>query len=658
MLTTFQQIYPNNTRTISGLLNTPKQDDVVLLCNTTSAPVQLTLLAPATQNGVGFWSTQYKLYVIDSGNNAAVNNITINAPVGCLVNGLSSFTINTNGATLLLRIVSNTNYIGQYSVIGGGGGFYQTMQLNNVSLPQRQKLNFVGGNVTVTDNGVNNSTDVNILPGFIIPITFITAANLINTDGLLKGAFYNIVDAATSYRVSGGIVLQAVEVNAFSREGKGFFLNADYDGNGSYTTTPVPYVNNLGIWSDDNPITPNIGDVVVWNNNNYINLTGVWYDGSNPPSSDGVNWQGLAPSITNGYISVVDFVIYDVKTNVLWARQDSYGNYVENSTTAVLTLNNPIYTYQWGRAGAYANRITGGSKFQNATNNRGIFNNNTIDSGLFNGAQGYTLNNSVIAFNTISNLGELFIGQKFYGKIEKNVIKGGKLGRLTIEEASSSAQFIGNVVDYADVSIQNLEANVIIAENTFSSSGTFGVVTELKTGSVISGNTITNGALLRFDTAVVVFEKNYISQEKLEYAGTITATINKKTLTNSYSNFELFLDMDDPLVFSAGTLNISFLQMPFGEIYLKNSTGKTINKILMSPSVSTNFTRRYRPDGGSVTFQNTSIATAVQGNLLCDAGNSANLLTSYLLQTDFIEYLTKQPLVNYGHIRTNLVVLS
>lgn len=657
MLTTFQQIYPNNTRTITGLLNTPKQDDVVLLCNTASAPVELTLLAPATQNGVGFWSTQYKLYVVDSGNNASVNNIVVKAPVGCLINGQASFTINSNGASLLLCIASNTNYIGQYSVIGGGGGFYQTMQLNNVSLPQRQKLNFVGGNVTVTDNGGNNSTDVNILPGFIIPITYLQALTLISTDGLLKGAFYNIVDAAAAYKVAGGIVLQAVEVNAFSKEGRAFFLNADYDGNGTYTTTPVPYVSNLGIWADNYPAVPNIGDVVVWNNNNYINLTGVWYDGVNPPSSDGINWQGLAPSITNGYISVVDFVIYEVKTGVLWARQDSLGNYVEYSTNAVLSVDNPIYTFQWGRSQAYGNRITGASKFT-ATNNRGTFASNTINSGVVTGGQGYNLNNNLIAFNTIENEGALTIGQKFYGKINRNVIRGGKNGSLNISQGSSSCEFINNLVEYAEILIESLANNVSIAENTFSNSSGFRVVTELKAASVISSNTITNGGYLEFDVADVKFEKNYISQENLIYTGTLIGTIARKTLTNYYSNFELFLDMNDPLVFSAGVLNIGNNQQSFGEIYLQNSTGKTISKILITGTVVPNFTRRYRPSGGSVTFQNTSITTAVQGNLLCDAGNSANLLTSYLLQTDFIEYLTKPTLISYGHLRTNLVVLS
>lgn len=107
----FEQQYPNNVRTISGLINTPYQDDVTIECDTSLGAVALSLLGiPANK-----WSTQYKLYVIDKSNNAGVNNITINAPVGFLINGASSVVINVSGGSYIFRVASNTNYIGQYS---------------------------------------------------------------------------------------------------------------------------------------------------------------------------------------------------------------------------------------------------------------------------------------------------------------------------------------------------------------------------------------------------------------------------------------------------------------------------------------------------------------------------------------------------------------
>ncbi len=143
----FEQKYPNNIRTINGLNNIPFQDDVVLECDTSAGAVSINLLDIPVNGGVGYWSTQYKLYIVDKSNNAGVNNITVNAPVGSKINGASSFVINSNGASLLIRVASNTNYVGQYSVIGGGGGIT---------------------NLTATDSSTIDLTLTPILGGFNI----------------------------------------------------------------------------------------------------------------------------------------------------------------------------------------------------------------------------------------------------------------------------------------------------------------------------------------------------------------------------------------------------------------------------------------------------------------------------------------------------------
>jgi hypothetical protein len=110
------QKYQNPKRTITGTSNTIFPDDVVILCDTSSGAVSLTLQAIPND----YWSTQYTLYVVDSGNNATTNNITINAPSGQTINGASSFVINTSGASVVVSIVANNKYIGQYSVTAGG----------------------------------------------------------------------------------------------------------------------------------------------------------------------------------------------------------------------------------------------------------------------------------------------------------------------------------------------------------------------------------------------------------------------------------------------------------------------------------------------------------------------------------------------------------
>lgn len=117
----FEQKYPNNIRQISGLNNIPFQDDVVLECDSSAGAVSINLLDIPVSSGVGYWSTQYKLYIVDKSNTAGTNNITVNAPVGTKINGAASFIISSNGASLLVRVASNNNYVGQYSSGLGGG---------------------------------------------------------------------------------------------------------------------------------------------------------------------------------------------------------------------------------------------------------------------------------------------------------------------------------------------------------------------------------------------------------------------------------------------------------------------------------------------------------------------------------------------------------
>jgi hypothetical protein len=181
--------YNNNSRIVTG---TPivYQDDVILLCNTSTGPVTINLLQiPDNQ-----WLTTYKLYVIDNSSNASINNITINAGIGQTINNQSSIVISTNGECTLVRIVGNSQYILTSTNLGNsldileegvlltsnassinftGSGVTATNIGNNVTvnvpiqqayttvrdestiLPQRNTLVFVGAGVTATDTGTN-----------------------------------------------------------------------------------------------------------------------------------------------------------------------------------------------------------------------------------------------------------------------------------------------------------------------------------------------------------------------------------------------------------------------------------------------------------------------------------------------------------------------
>jgi len=207
----YEQKYPNNIRTISGLVNLIKQDDVTLECNTSVGAVGVQLMdIPAN-----YWSTQWKLYIVDKSSNASVNNITITAPVGMLINGAPTFTINSNGASLLVRITSNTNFVGQYSVISGGGGGAVSNGANvGTGVGQVFKnlvatiMNFktikAGANITITNNADDITIDASGGGG---AAQYLYARKNLNNNAIV----YFPINPAPTYSVVSGTFAQAYD---------------------------------------------------------------------------------------------------------------------------------------------------------------------------------------------------------------------------------------------------------------------------------------------------------------------------------------------------------------------------------------------------------------------------------------------------------------
>jgi hypothetical protein len=139
--------YNNNSRIVSG---SPiiYQDDVILLCDTSTGPVTINLLEIPDDA----WMTTYKLYVIDNSSNASVNNITINAGVGQLINNAASVVISTDGEGCLVRILSNNQYVSTSS----GGSVANTLEILDQGVPltaNADSIDFVGDLVTATNVG-------------------------------------------------------------------------------------------------------------------------------------------------------------------------------------------------------------------------------------------------------------------------------------------------------------------------------------------------------------------------------------------------------------------------------------------------------------------------------------------------------------------------
>lgn len=149
--------YVNNYRLVSGTVAV-QDNDCVLACVTSDVAVTINL--PSIPSGN--WNTNWKLYVYDNSGNAATNNITLVAGTGQTINGAATLVISTNSGKVIIQISSNSSFNALSSFSGGVTQAYTTVQDEGSSLTQRSILNFIGSNVTVTDNSGAGRTDVTI----------------------------------------------------------------------------------------------------------------------------------------------------------------------------------------------------------------------------------------------------------------------------------------------------------------------------------------------------------------------------------------------------------------------------------------------------------------------------------------------------------------
>lgn len=689
--------YPNNIRTVTGsVLVYP--DDVVLLCDTSIGPVTINLLGIP----LNYWSTQYKLYVIDKSGNASVNNITIvagngvdsnNLPVPQKINTAATQIINNNYGGCIVRIHENYTYIANNNAFAGASatGFYQTVQDEGVNLSQRAKLNFVGPGVTATDDAINNATIVTIPgggsgfyqtiqdEGVALPQQIVLdfqGAGVTATNGAGKtivtipGAgsnFISLTNAALQALITGGtiqpgtfyqvtnplnassVVVQGIAGSSSSTlQGSGVFLNADYQKVGNYSGV-AGFVANKGIWEPTPPPAPVVaGDVVIWFNLHYKNLTGVWYDGLNTPDTDAVNWVLLSKSKTNGYIEEVDFVKYNVTTNRVIYRADKRLNEVDDYTNG--KGQNSIDLFQWGRDVVYYNKVLGQGLMICTNSNSGFYYNEVsyngymtnqtdrVEVGNFtgnimtqNGQISIDFLHGVCAYNYISGASStLKCGNvEINSGIGSNVITEG--GAVDLGNWNGSSQFFQNTISQL--------SSIVISGNAFNSKINKIYMSNLSNLNFILPN-INGVELLGCEIS-----DNFIILDSTP------RTYTNRKIRKDFSNWEETLDMNGG-VFAAGVLTINVNLQHVGIFTLINSTGKVIDKIVNQPS---NHKYIIKPDAGqSVGLQHTLIAGAVANNMVCDAPAPLNTITGRVNGCDFIEYQKSGNLC----LRTNLVLLA
>jgi hypothetical protein len=127
----------NVIRTVT-VSTTVEDSDQVLNCDTTLSAITINLKKIPDN----YWSALYRLYIKDYGNNSATNNITIVAPTGFKINGLSSLTISANGASAVIQITTNTDYL---CTVAYGTGSSTILTSSDTSTVQSVLTSFVGG---------------------------------------------------------------------------------------------------------------------------------------------------------------------------------------------------------------------------------------------------------------------------------------------------------------------------------------------------------------------------------------------------------------------------------------------------------------------------------------------------------------------------------
>lgn len=263
------------------------------------------------------------------------------------------------------------------------------------------------------------------------------------------------------------IYLTATSTNTISSEGQGRFLNADYELVGNYSGV-TGFVSALGVYNLG--LTIVVGSVVIWNNLQYVSLTG----NNNQPDLNPLDWQLLSKTLTTGYILEVCTILYDVNSNSIYRRIDLNNNSVENNISTYVSVGLEAFQlFQWG-APTYTK--------DNFVANESVLNN---------------CNNKNSVFNNVVNSGSI-VSILHGGDIQQTELKNNLICENSTLTFSFGAQFNrfnnNNIQNKAIVSIDPLgdpnTLNGLISENQFSncniSLGVFLITDELS-GNVFNG---------------------------------------------------------------------------------------------------------------------------------------------------------------------------
>lgn len=504
---------------------------------------------------------------------------------------------------------------------------YSTIQDEGSALTQRSIMDFVGTGVTVTDSGTKTTITIN--GGTIVSLLNSAMLSLITAGTVVVGQFYLITDA--TYSNGGGVLVQGVTTKSITRSGAGLFWNADYQGVGNYSSVIPSYVQNKGIWGNYLGASAVIGDTVIWDNRNYVNITGNW---GFAPNTDAVNWQLLSYSATQGYIFEVDFVLYDVTTNDIIYRADKRNNEVDLYNN-LSDLHNTLNDFQWGRDVVTYNKIKGKSDSL-TTNSSATFTGNILENAILSDVTP-NLSAGTISYNVISSKGKIDSGTTS-GVIDGNIVSGNSsiIQLLSLDSTSFCSNNIieeGSTLTFSTTLVNSTVSKNILVGGAQVSSTTFTSANNL----TLTNGYFSNLGVLTFTSVLTATITGcQVSDQVVVDLG---ATLNSATYTNKkvykgYSNWEAPspLELTNPAIYNSGTstLTIPSSLAYVGIFIIAQSSGSVFSSLANAPT-NHNFT--LRPSSSSIpyTFRivPVGISTATTNNIIESGIINAGGLQTY-----------------------------
>jgi len=258
----YSTTYKNLYRVVSGTI-TINNDDCILYCDTSSGAVTINLIDIPSN----YWSTQYKLYVVDYSDNAGTNNITINAPTGFTINNSSSLVLNVNGASAIVRVSGNTTYISEISnsgssatpfegtnwsfVYGNGSHTANATQLQNAytsaktETPNGSPLSATNRFTIIVGSGYYSFSS-----NFLVDTNFIDIVSLTGNCDVIFNGVGTLVNSATNVFLKGiSVVTKAFSLTNASPLNNSLICENCKGGDDSFgkdITTSGTFINCIG----------------------------------------------------------------------------------------------------------------------------------------------------------------------------------------------------------------------------------------------------------------------------------------------------------------------------------------------------------------------------------------------------------------------------